>query len=247
MKIHHNRMLIGLAAIVVFAAAVFLGVAYSRGALTFANGKPHFNRAIFMHPRPSLNRGIVFPADFSPEARQLFNDNLAKLKEELNAGEKDASAWFDLAIYYRMVGDHEGAVQIWKYLTATYPRDGVAYHNLGEYYFHTVQDYQKAEQYYRQSIAVDPKITSNFTDLHEMYKYAYKQDTGAAIEILQEGIQKASALSALQFMILAAQYDAEKGDISGAQAYYKQAIELAKQLKNKPLADQLAKDLARIR
>jgi tetratricopeptide (TPR) repeat protein len=242
-----NKQIIRGVAVVVIVAGIFAGVSYSKGALTFSGYVPHFSSAVFTHPRPSLDRAIVFPADFSPDARRIFTDNLAKLKAQLTAGEKDASAWFDLAIYYRMVGDNAGAVEIWEYVSAKYPSDGIALHNLGEYNFHTAKDYVKAEDYYRQSIKADPAMAANYTDLFDMYKYAYKQDTDSAMTTLLEGISKVPALSAVNFEVLAAQYQAEKGNIDIARTYYKQAIEVAKALKNKPLADQLTKELSRLR
>lgn len=169
------------------------GLAYwalERGVLYFEEGDafPRFSLEALKNPFPDLDRRIVYPDSFPQELRADYETRRAELVAQVEADPSDLSAWFNLALNYRMVNDHEGAVQIWKYLVSQNPREAVSLHNLGEYYFHTEKDYPKAEEYYELSIAANPGLTVNYTDLHEMYRYVYKQDTTAAIDILERGI-----------------------------------------------------------
>ncbi|MCE9541031.1 tetratricopeptide repeat protein [Candidatus Kaiserbacteria bacterium] len=235
------------AALILAIAVLLLSVAYNRGALTFDGWKPRFSLSAFKNPKPSLDRPITFPADFTQEAQTLFNQQLAKTKAAIEADPSDVSAWFDLAIDYRMVGDYEGAVAIWKYISAKYPTEGISLHNLGEYYFHTAKDYPTAENYYRQSIKVAPHLEQNYLDLADMYTYVYKQDTDATVNILKEGIANLVAPENVNLEIQLAAYYASKGDTADARTYYQQALQTARALKNTTLITQLEKSLSRLK
>lgn len=235
---------IALFVIVALIAAAFMGVAVKRGALTFHGWPPQFNRAAFLYPQPSINREIVFPAEFTPDARELFNENLAALKADIETGESGIAPWFDLAIYYRMVGDHEGAVEIWEYIAAHYPEDGIALHNLGEYYFHTARDYKKAEEYYNRSIEIEPRISANYTDLYEMYKYVYKQDTDAALGALKKGIENIPDLGAIDLMAMLGREYRERGDTENARTYLTKARDAAQAAGNNSLSSSLAAEIS---
>src|SRR3989338_251506 len=228
-------------------AAVLFGVARNRGIITFNNGIPQFSFTKLSTSQPSPDRPIQSPADFQADAREMFNTNLAKAKDTLTKDPSDVSVWFDLAVYYRMVGDHEGAVEIWEYISATHPQEGISLHNLGEYNFHTAKNYPLAESYYRKSIAVVPQLASNYTDLHEMYRYVYKQDTTAAADALKEGIGRVTGSQAIDLEITLGTYYAENGNTADAIAYITKARDSAKALGNTRLVDQLNKQLAALK
>lgn len=236
-----------IGACIFLVAVVFIGVAHSRGALSFSGGRIHFSLASFKNPPPSLDRPINFPVDFTPEARELFNTQLAKTKDVLKNNPEDVSAWLDLAIRYRMVGDHEGAIEIWKYISALYPQDGITLHNLGEYYFHTAKDYPTAESYYMRAITAAPTMEQNYFDLADMYQYVYKQDTSAAADILKKGIQNVEAPTNIDIMIRLGQYYADGGDSKNARLSYGEALKAAQSLHNQGLAAQINQALSRLK
>ncbi len=241
-----TKMIIGVILVFIILGALAI-VAFSRGIVYFTGWRPHVSTFALTHPRPSLNRPTAFSSDFTPEARQIFNTNLAKTKAQITANSRDISAWFDLAILYRMVGDYAGAAEIWEYVSALYPADPVSLHNLGEYYFHTVKDYPKAEGYYRRSLAVGPKLEQDYLDLADMYIYVYKQDTTAAADILKEGISKIDPPHNVNLMIRLASYYAEKNDSKNARVYYDQALQVARALGNTALVKQLNQDISRLK
>lgn len=194
-----------------------------------------------------IERPINFPPDFTPEARELFNTNLAELKRQLAEDPKKASAWFDLAIYYRMIRDTEGAVAVWEHIIALYPTDGVAYHNLGEYYLHDEKDYPRSETYYLKSIELNPQLSANYSDLFDMYKDVYKTDTQAATDILKKGIANVPSPGSVDLKIMLARYLAQKGDRQQALVYYKDARTDAQRLGNFSLIKALDREIANLK
>ncbi len=176
---------------------------------------------------PSLERAIVFPTDLPEEVRAMAAKNIEDVRAKLLKNQTDITAWFDLAISYRVVGDHAGAVEIWEYISATNPTDGTSLHNLGEYYFHNMKEYPKAEGYYRRAIEVAPYLSADYMDLFDMYRYVYKQDTTAAADILKEGITKLPAREAIDVQLALARYYRDAGDKKNAQIYYLRAREEA--------------------
>jgi len=213
--------------------------AWQRGVISTDDGKLRVSLAAFNNPRPSLDRRVNFPENFDENARALFNQNLEKVKTALRENPNDVSAWFDVAIYYRMVGDYDGAVEIWKYVSTKYPTEGVSLHNLGEHYFHTAKDYTLAEQYYLKSIAVAPHIGQNYLDLFDMYRYVYKQETTAASDILKQGAFKVSAVEGVGFLRMLGLYYQEQGDTANARIYFKQALAGAESQKDTKAAKQI--------
>lgn len=223
-----------------------VGLAMNRGALTFSAGKPQFNAALFLHPKPLLDRQIQFPETFPQEARDPFNARLEETKEKIRADETNVLAWFDLAILYKMVADYNGAVEIWNYVSAKYPSDSISIHNLAEHYFHQEKNYKKAEKLYHKAIGINPSFTTNYSDLHEMYRYVYKQNTGAAVDILLEGIQNVSGLGKVDLTIALASYYRDTDDSQNARIYFSQARDIARQLGNNQLVEAMDAELARL-
>ena len=196
---------------------------------------------------PSLDDELSISADLPEDVRALLVASVEKLKSELREDPTKVAAWLDLAIRYKTAGDFDGAVKIWEYLAAQYPTDPVPPHNLGEYYFHTVKNYPKAEQYYRRAIAVAPQFPINYLDLHDMYRYVYKEDTTAAVDILKEALEKVDSTQGIDVLIALAGYYNSKGDTENARVNYTLARDAAKKLGNKALVERLDAELKRLK
>jgi len=237
------KVLVGVGIVI----AVLIGVAFWRGVLYMQGAVPKFDQSAITNPRPSLSRPITFPSDFTPEAQQEFNQQIAKTKAAIAADPTDISSWYDLAIDYRMVQDYAGAVEIWKYLSVKYPTDGISLHNLGEYYFHTVKDYPTAEGYYLRSLAVQPSLEQDYLDLADMYEYAYKQNTTAAVDILKEGASALGSPHGIDLVLRLGQYYADTHDVKDARATYQIALQAAQALHNQSLIASIQRTLAQLR
>ena len=186
---------------------------------------------------PSLDSELSISADLPEDVRALVVQSVEKLKSELREDPTKVAAWLDLAIRYKTAGDFDGAVQIWEYLAAKYPTDPVPPHNLGEHYFHTAKNYPRAEQYYLAAIAIAPEFPINYLDLHDMYRYVYKEDTTAAVDILNEALGKVSTTEGIDVLIALAGYYNSKGDVENARTNYTLARDAAKQFGNKALVE----------
>ena len=235
------------AALIALVVLIFTGIAFKRGALSWSDGRIFFSLATLKNPAPSLDRPVNFPADFSPDAQRLFVDTMAKTKATLEEEPRNVSAWLDLAIQYRMVGDHEGALEIWEYISALYPQEGISLHNIAEYYFHTTKDYAAAESYYLRSISVAPSLSQNYFDLADMYQYVYKQGTSAAVDILKKGIRNVEQPSNVDLVVRLAQYYAATGDSKSARTYYDEALRAARVLNNRSLVAQINQAIANLK
>lgn len=196
--------------------------------------------------QPPLDRKIVYPDDFPQEARAPYEENLSKTKQNIQKNPDNTAAWLDLAVYYRMLRDYEGALEIWEYLVAENPSDAIAFHNIASHYYYEEKNYPKAEEYYRKAITANPALAINYTDLHEMYRYVYREDSQAAVEIIQEGLAKVDVRNGIDLSVMLARYYEEKGDMPNARKYYTQARDAAKSVGEVQFAQQLDKEIKRI-
>ncbi len=223
--------------------------ALDRGVIYFQEGSmvPKFSTTAITHPMPSLNRDITYPTGFPDQAREIFDTKLSTLKGELKSNPINQEAWLDLAILYRTIGDQAGAVEIWEYVRSINESDAISRHNLGEYYFHNENDYDKAEAYYRESIAVMPALESNYTDLYEMYRYGV-QDNDKAIAALEQGATALSAgPQAYTFYVALGGFYRDLGEKAKARESFTKARDIAVEMNNLGAIRTLDQELARLR
>jgi tetratricopeptide (TPR) repeat protein len=232
-----------LAALILLLGALFWS--FQRGVILWQNGSVRFALSAITNPVPSLDRTTVFPDSFNDEAKNLFNTRVADAHARIEKNPYGAEAWLDLAIYYRMVGDNAGAVEIWEYVVSQSPQESVSLHNLGQHYFHEEKDYAKAEKYYELSIAASPRMQSNYSDLYEMYRYVYKQDTAAAVDILLRAMAQVGSPGDIQFtMMLGRHYRDVVGDKENARQYLTQARDAAQARGDRSIATELTKEIS---
>lgn len=241
------QKLSAIALIVLIILVVLGGFAYRRGVITMDGWMPSFHLAALTASQPSLDRDIKFHESMPEDVRTLYEQKVIDAKASLEANPANEEAWRNLAIYYKMGSDYDGAVEIWKYLIAKNPIDGISLHNLGEHYFHNEKKYEKAEDYYRQSIEVMPLLAANYTDLHEMYKYVYKQDTSNAVDVLKEGATAAEVHDAVNMLMTLGFFQKEKGDIAGARESFTLARDNAKGFGNPSLVKTIEAELAALK
>lgn len=233
---------IGLVVVILVAG---LGVwAFQRGILYFENGLPKISIEKIKNPVPGLGRSITYPEGFPEESKPGYEKRRAELEALVKADPLNAVAWYDLAIHYRVTGDYDGAVEIWEYLVGINPGEGIALHNLAQHYFYNAKEYEKAERYYERSIEGFPGLLSNYTELYEMYRYAYKQDTDAAIKILERGIETISGTSQIDLQaMLGRHYRDVVGDKENARTYLTEARDAAQEAGNRDLASILTAEI----
>ncbi len=139
---------------------------------------------------PSLVKAVFYSKDLSPDAKAILVTMIADLRAQLSKNYDLYNVWLDLAIRYKQSGDLAQAQAVWEYLAFLHPDDAVSRHDLGDLYANYLKNYPKAEMYYQQAIAINPKSSLDYLALADLYRYSYKQNTSAAADILKQGIAK---------------------------------------------------------
>ncbi len=196
---------------------------------------------------PLLTRPVQYSAGLSLEVKNMLIDKIAKLRASLAKNYGDYGAWMNLALQYKAAGDHDAAREVWEYISRMYPARSTALHNLGDYYYHQLNDYAKAENYYRQAIQADPSQAIDYTSLFELYRDSYKQSTTAAADALKEGIAHISGNQVIDLYIALASYYEDKNDAADATTYYAKARDAAQKLGNTGLVAQIDAALASLK
>ena len=211
---------------------VNIDLASSTGTKTTA--KPSLEGAI---PANTINLDAAY--------RERIISDLNKTIAALKKDESSYQDWIYLGLYRKILGDYEGALEVWNYATRLSPFEEVAYINLANLYDLNIKNYAQAEIYYKKGLEINPKNTETYRNLHEMYRYRYTQDTNAAADTLKSGIAKNP--EALDLYVMLARFYAETGRASEARAEYDLAIALAKKQGNTSVVTELEKEKATIK
>ena len=194
-------------------------------------------------PVPKLDRPITFPPSFTPDAQELMRFKIGELTSILQNNPSNFSAWLDLGIRRKQIEDFEGARQAWEYASALQPANNISYLNLGILYHYFLKDYAKAEKNFRTSIQNSPVYPQTYNELHDLYRYSYKQNTTAAIDILEEGLVATNSNINL-LVTLAKYYRDVKQEMTNARTYFVQARDAAEKAGNTELAAALDAEIS---
>jgi len=175
--------------------------------------------------RPKLDRVIVIPERFSPEAEAILRKNIDTLKTQLKGDPNSFQAWSDLANQYKILDDFEGAREIWEYLSIAAEGNTVSKINLANLYHYQLRDYEKSEAIFRDVIAMNGQIVEAYTGLHELYRYSFKTPTTLAIDVLKEGIT--AIPDSIDLRMLLASYYTELKLEEEARAVYGEVLTMA--------------------
>lgn len=192
---------------------------------------------------PKYPRVITYPKDFSSEARRIMKKTIDDIVSELNENNTNTDAWIQLGLRYKQLGDYEGAREAWEYASLLSPGNVVSFNNLGDLYHYYLKDYKKSEANFLTAIQNDSVYALSYKGLHDLYRYSYKKDGGAAATILIQGI-KANPQNIDLIVALASYYAVDKGDEANALVYYKKALALASAAGNTALVKELEDKIA---
>lgn len=195
---------------------------------------------------PSLVHETVFDPELPKDVRMKLTEQIGTLVATLSQNGFDFNNWMDLAINYKVAGDYDAAKAIWEYVYAVVPSSGVASFNLGNLYYLTLHDYPKAETYFREAIVREPTQTAYYLELAEMYRYAYKQDTNAFLDILNEGLAHSKNDPDILMTIGAYYIEVKKDAVTGIEYFLKARDEVSSR-GNVDLARQIDREIARIK
>ena len=99
-----------------------------------------------------------------------------------------------LGVYRKIIGDYEGAREVWEYASAIRPQNSVSFNNLGELYAYYLKNNKKAEENYAKAIENDPSAIYIYRNFFDFYRY-FAKDTAKARAILEKGIAANPATS----------------------------------------------------
>lgn len=138
---------------------------------------------------PNLSREIRFASNtnFEPEVVTLVTKKILDLQATLKTDPLNFPAWIDLGLYYKMIGDIQGAMDIWIYATKLSPTNFVAFGNLGNLYAYYLKDMGMADVYYRQAISKDPSQVYLYIQLAGAYKDV-SNDIAKAVAVVDQGL-----------------------------------------------------------
>lgn len=195
---------------------------------------------------PDLGHEVVINANLPEEAQVALHTNIKNFTEALNENPEDVEAWLDLALQYNIAQDFDAARAVWEYLSDTAPQQTTSLHNLGNLYTYNLPDYPRAETYYREAISRNPTNLIHYFALHELYRYYYKVDTTAAVDVLNEVLQVDPDAPDV-YLALAAYYRDEKHDTDLYVEMMLKARDVLERKGNTEKARQVEAEIARFR
>lgn len=192
---------------------------------------------------PSYKDAITCPNDMSQTECSSVRTRDAAVVAKLNTNATDYASWLTLGMLRKDVGDYQGAVAAWSYVTKLYPKDQVAFDNLGDLYANFIKDYAKADANWLAAIKIKTNDPAPYRDLFTLYTTtSYRPSANAAENILKQGI--AANPKAVDLQVLLARYYKAAGRIADASAEYDAAIGNANAQGLTSLAAELATEKA---
>ena len=193
---------------------------------------------------PSLTRGVHFGETIPSDIRSVISARYAELQPLLKADLTKADLWFDLGLLYHSANDFDGAREVWLFLLQVLPdtSKAVVYDNLGKLYKFNLKDYPKSEEYFRLSMKANTNSLTSYTELFELYRYLYKTDTTAAVDIITEAANKFP--KATDPYTLLGQYYRDKGEYAKAREAYTKGLDRARDAGDMTLVRAIGDELA---
>ena len=195
---------------------------------------------------PTLTGDVHFGKTVNATDQSKFQAKIDAVRARLASDNTRADDWFSLAILYLDAGDTESARVVWEFLLAVVPapNSAVVYSNLGKLYEYQLKDFKKAETYFREAMVADPTLEEPYASLFELYRYSYKQNTTAAVEVMQLAIEKFP--KNLGFQLALAEYYRDAGRTAEARAVYTTALAAARTVGNLQVVSTINAELAKL-
>lgn len=193
---------------------------------------------------PSLDRGIQFSASIPEDARMIMRASAAEIIGRLKNDVTRGSDWLDLALLYHAANDYIGARDVWEFLKKVDPNNFVVVENLAKLYHFNLPNYPKSEGLFREAMALDPSSFSPYDGLFELYRYSYKTETSAAVDILKESLVMFPEETRIYLMI--GQYYRDKGNNTQAKQAFLEGLDMARNQNDLQLIEAFGIELDRV-
>lgn len=180
-----------------------------------------------------VSRPIVIKVALSDSIKNQAIEKIKNAGETIKNDYVSAGAWLDLGAYRKLIGDYSGAIEAWNFLTVIYPKDPVAFNNLGDIYAFYLKDFARGEQNFLKAIANDSTKVGAYMQLVTIYQETRQLDKMEPL--LLSGIKNNSADPTLK--ILLARFYVDQKRVKEALELYESAVKLDPN--NKSLAEEL--------
>ncbi len=173
--------------------------------------------AIRLARRPIISVGGVSESSLANAKKKINNAvNMIEANYDYDA------PWLELGAYRKLLGDNDGALEAWQFLSKIRPDAFVAYHNIGDLYAFTIRDYEQGEKYLLKSISVGPGNIQGYMALANLYAIPEFGKQSETPKVLLKGIANNPEYSDL-YLILGGYYR-DSGDIANAILYFEKSL-----------------------
>lgn len=166
--------------------------------------------------------------EISEEKRKEYEDDFKAAADKFINNPNGVEAFWpliEIAQIKQLIGDYDGAKQTLIWAEELQPESYLVHGNLANLYFRHYQDFAKAEEYYLKAIeGGDPKTIPYYFELHEIYRYFYKQETSLAEDILKQGMEMHP--DETDFMAVLADYYKGLSRFQESKEYYQKMLEI---------------------
>lgn len=160
--------------------------------------------AVSLTPRPGPSQMPIYKGRQEDELRpnpedvKLFSESqkqdiyraLQNLGKTVKENPDIFSAWLQLGLLKKNIGDFEGARDAWEYAGLIRPQNSVSFANLGQLYWRYLRQFPQAETNFKISIKNEPTDAGTYVALSDLYFYSIKEKVALADDILLEGVKK---------------------------------------------------------
>lgn len=112
---------------------------------------------------------MIPPADFNELQLGRFNENLTILKEMYEENKDDPQFWIGLGNLKSSIRDYQGAIVAYQKCLEIDLVNIVANINIADIYERNLNDFPKAEEYYKKAIEVSPNNYDFYERLARLY------------------------------------------------------------------------------
>ena len=193
---------------------------------------------------PDPRRPVQFGESVPQEVRTILAGQAAQLGERLEEDLGRADDWFNLAVIYHNANDYEGAEAVWEFLTKVVPNSATAYDNLGKLHHYSLREFGEAERYFMESIQANPSSVTPYLELHELYKHSFKTNTTAAVDIIEDALEKFPSM--IELYTTLGIYHRDRGETAKARAAFTTGLDLARDANNVDLITVFGNELGRL-
>lgn len=131
-----------------------------------------------------------------PDLVAIF-DKVKKSQEEMAKNPEKASVYFDLGLYWKSIAELGGGEPFFKESLKVYEKGiekfgqkNILFYLNGGKLAERLEDYNKAEQYYRKAIEISSADESGYLYLVDLYSYQMKKTEEDVLKVFEEGQKK---------------------------------------------------------